>query len=654
MSALCGVYRVDGGPADPDACGVMMAALSHRGPEGSGTWSRGPVALGHQMLHSTPQSLHETLPLVRADRSLAITIDARIDNREELSRALSVPLSARETMPDSELVLKAYEAWDTGCAERLLGDFAFAVWDGPRQRLYCARDHMGARPLYYRWHDRTFAFASEVRALMSLPGVSWDLNDDVIAEFLLAWPFDNSVTFFREVEQVRPAHWLTVAPEGVRARQYWDPHPLPTTRLKRDEEYAEALRERVERAVRSRMRTVFPVAVQLSGGLDSSAVACIAARELRRQGKRLFAVSSVLPPGHPGPESDERQYIQAVVAQEDNIDLVPVCAEGATPLDNLAALSAHYHAPVTDPFYYMEHALLQAAAARGARTVLSGYGGDMAASYNAREALVQLVWGGHWVRLARLVPPCAGVQEVPRLRLLRRAATYPVRPALHVLRRAFGGTSRSRGDLPTAAGVVFARTATFRAARRRMRRSFADTMRVSDGIRRGVSVESDLANALAYEDATGGRYRLHPCMPLVDKTIVELVLTVSPEGFLAGGWPRGLFLKAMAGILPPEVLWRRSKGVFTPDYHARVLSARDTIRSLVDSVSQDQHVNRYISTAAITRQLELVSVCASRDAWETATQAIVGRGCALAAFLQWAGSREAGKNVLAGVIPQHL
>jgi asparagine synthase (glutamine-hydrolysing) len=172
-----------------------------------------------------------------------------------------------------------------------------------------------------------------------------------------------------------------------------------------------------------------------------------------------------------------------------------------------------------------------------------------------------------------------------------------------------------------------------------MQRAFADTMRVGDGMRRGVAAESDLANTLAYEDATGGRYQLHPCMPLVDRTVVELMLTVPLEALLAGGWPRGLFRKAMARVLPPEILWRRSKGVFTPDFHARVLTARDAARSLVHTVSQDQLVNRYVSTAAITRQLEKVSVCASRDAWETATQAIVGRGCALAAYLQWVGSR---------------
>src|SRR5271155_2078366 len=142
MSAICGLYRRNGAPVSADAVQSMLGRLLHRGPDGHAVWSKNAVGLGHAMLHVTPESLNEPLPLVTGDDAYAITGDARIDNRAELIAALETgpPLQG---LPDSALILAAYRKWGQGCAAHLLGDFAFAIWDERNKTIFCAVDGVG-------------------------------------------------------------------------------------------------------------------------------------------------------------------------------------------------------------------------------------------------------------------------------------------------------------------------------------------------------------------------------------------------------------------------------------------------------------------------------------------------------------------------------
>src|SRR5262245_20600165 len=161
----------------------MVASVAHRGPDASGSWCQGAVGLGHRMLWTTPESLSEKLPLANQAGDLAITADARIDNRDELTAALGLPPHSGVT--DSMLILLAYEHWGEHCPEKLLGDFAFAIWDGRKRVLFCARDHFGVKPFYYCHSGRLFAFASEIKALLSLPEVPRRLNEVRVADYLV-------------------------------------------------------------------------------------------------------------------------------------------------------------------------------------------------------------------------------------------------------------------------------------------------------------------------------------------------------------------------------------------------------------------------------------------------------------------------------------
>lgn len=196
MSAIAGLYRRDGRPVDRAELERMTARLAHRGPDAAGAWIQGPVGLGHRMLWTTPESHQERLPLASDSGDVAITADARIDNRDELIAALGLSDRRGVGLTDSELISCAYARWGEDSPKRLIGDFAFALWDKRRQFLFCARDHSGVKPFYYHLSDRIFVLGSEIKALFSLETVPRQLNQVRVADHLAGLFEDESITFF--------------------------------------------------------------------------------------------------------------------------------------------------------------------------------------------------------------------------------------------------------------------------------------------------------------------------------------------------------------------------------------------------------------------------------------------------------------------------
>ncbi|MGH9503141.1 MAG: asparagine synthase (glutamine-hydrolyzing) [Terriglobales bacterium] len=281
MSGIAGLYHLDGRPIDPPAIEGMTQAIAHRGPDGIQHWIDGPIALGHLKLQTTPESGHEKQPLANPAATLCLTLDGRIDNRSELRRMLDASSVSLRDDTDAELVLQAYECWGEACLRRLLGDFSFAIWDGPKKQLFCARDHVGVRPFYYHRSPTRFAFGSEIRAVLALKTVPRRLNESRLADYLVQQldREDEESTFYQDVMRLPAGHSLTVGPGGFALRDYWDLKAPPVLKLGSLQEYGEAFREVFVEAVRCRLRSTHRVGATLSGGIDSSSVVC-ATREL--------------------------------------------------------------------------------------------------------------------------------------------------------------------------------------------------------------------------------------------------------------------------------------------------------------------------------------------------------------------------------------
>ncbi len=217
MSAITGIFYRGDDTVEETIIKKMNDSLSHRGPDGSDFWFEGSVGLAHQMLHTTNESLHEKLPL--EENGMVITADARIDNRNELSHKLNIP--DKENISDSYFILKAYERWGEKCPNELLGDFAFAIWDTWKGELFCARDHMGVKPFYYYLTDELFAFATELKAILSIAEVPRKINDVRIAQYLLSILGDKEITFYEGIQRLPAAHTLKINSKNIFCDKYW-------------------------------------------------------------------------------------------------------------------------------------------------------------------------------------------------------------------------------------------------------------------------------------------------------------------------------------------------------------------------------------------------------------------------------------------------
>jgi asparagine synthase (glutamine-hydrolysing) len=317
MSGLAALFHRDGRPVEGAAVGRMLAAAPYRGPDGTCVRVGATVGLGHARMIVTPEEEDEQQPLLSPRTGCILTADVRLDNREELLARLPERLSPMTT--DAEIILRAYETWGADALPQLLGDFAFVLWDPRGQRLVCARDTSGQRTLYYRLDHRTFAAASEIQQLLQDPTVPVTPNEERIRDFLVPLNMfqnekDQAATFFAGISALPAGHVLTVEQGAERIQRYWDLGAPAELRYRGDDEYAEHYLSLFSDVVRARLRASRPIGVLLSGGLDSSSVACVA-QELYGRGVAQNAGFVGFHLDFDGLECGERGFVHEIEAK---------------------------------------------------------------------------------------------------------------------------------------------------------------------------------------------------------------------------------------------------------------------------------------------------------------------------------------------------
>lgn len=230
MTAIAGVWSSDGRLDAGDACGRMLAAQQMYGPHGSSVWDGGNVAIGRRLFRTLPEDAHDRQPQAGGDGRWRLVADVRLDNRDEIAAALGIPADRLRSMADAALLMMAWERWQTDCMARLLGDFAFAVWDADEHRLFLARDALGGRPLHFHQGDGFLAFASMPKGLHALPQIPYAPDEEHAAEFLALLPETGPGTFFKGVSRVEPGQLVIASAYGLSNRRHWDPRPGTTRR----------------------------------------------------------------------------------------------------------------------------------------------------------------------------------------------------------------------------------------------------------------------------------------------------------------------------------------------------------------------------------------------------------------------------------------
>jgi asparagine synthase (glutamine-hydrolysing) len=545
MSAINGIFERRGAAFSSAAFCASLDALADYGQEGSHQWFSSSVGLGYQKTTLWNTDCFESLPAYDPAARLAITSDARIDNRRELCDALTIAASEQKNLPDSRLILLAWRKWERDCPRHLIGDYAFAIWDENRQTLFCARDHIGARPFYYSLTPERFIFAGDIKGVLAVPGVSDELDEDfVIASLADKRFYRKDLTYFAEIRRLAPGHTLTVQAETERLEQYWFPENVKEVRFAKDTDYPEAAREIYTRAVADRLRTTEKVGVHLSGGLDSSSVAVLAARERRKRNLTPPVVLSWQPP----PDDDlalSREYAQIkIVCEQEN--LIPhFCPMNAG--DVLAILKKD---PTREPIHITlqtENTIQREAAKHGVRLILSGWGGDEGLSYDGRGYYAELLLRGRWWRLFR------------ESRKYGSALKFIGREAILLL---FPDRNEALKKLATRSLKSVTRAKSFIRAELKGQVKFHKIPCRQTSIRSTLVwlwTRGMLAERVESWAAHGAPLKIDYAYPLSDRRLLEFVAGLPREQFIRGKWKRWIMRQTLEGILPPEVCWQPDK-----------------------------------------------------------------------------------------------
>ena len=378
MSGIVGILRLDRGPVDAQLLRKLTQSLVFRGPDAKAIWidelDAGHVGLGHTLLKTTHEAEREHQPL-SLDGNVWIVADARVDGRSNLKAKLQTHAGRTELTDasDAELILRAYDVWDESCFEHLLGDFVFAIWDRRRQRLFCARDHMGVKPFYYAHIGPHFIFSNTLDCIRLHPAVSDRLNDLAILDFLLFdMNKDPGTTSFADIQRLPPAHTLECEQGKVSTRLYWTLPIAAPIYCSRPGECVERFRELLDTAVTDRLRTD-STGVLMSGGLDSTTVAASAQRVLRRDGAggSLVAFTQVFDSLIP---HEERHYA-GLVAEALKIPIEFQSSDDFPLFDGADKPEYHEPEPTHSPWSGSSMEQLRQLAARSS-VALTGLGAD--------------------------------------------------------------------------------------------------------------------------------------------------------------------------------------------------------------------------------------------------------------------------------------
>ena len=593
MCGIAGIVEVGGRGVDRALLTAMTTAQAHRGPDGDGFVCRGGVGLGHRRL-AIIDLVTGDQPMPNDDRTMWIVFNGEIYNYRELRTELEARGSRFRTQSDTEVILRAYEAYGADCVTRLRGMFAFAVLDERARQVFLARDRVGIKPLVYHWDGRRLLFASELKGILQAANVPRDLDLEALGEYLGYHYVAAPRTIFRAVRKLPPASTLTVSLDGgaPRVARYWTLRFAPQPRVSEDE-WIEGLKAQLAHAVRSHMISDVPIGAFLSGGLDSSTVVALMAQASSTP-VRTFSI------GFAETDFDELAYARQVAARygTDHYELVVK----PSALDVLPKLAWHFDEPFADssaiPTYYVSKITRE-----HVTVALSGDGGDENFAGYRRYARAQQLHERLDRGMLRLAQPLLrlaagalpvgapgqaytgflGAGEIGRY---HRLMTYERSETLrHLL------TSDLRGSVAAPGPAGFARLVAELGA--------PDYVSALQLIDIHTYLPEDI---LTKVDRASMAVSLESRVPLLDHVLMEYAATIPSSLKLREGQGKHILKRAMASSLPGDILTRRKMGFGVPLGEWFRGELRELVRDvLLSRVARERGMFR---PAAIARLLD--------------------------------------------------
>lgn len=546
MCGIAGIHRFDKNLVNKEVLEEMGGKLAHRGPDGSGIYVDQHMGLVHRRLKIIDLSDKAHQPMTYGGGRFVICYNGEVYNYLELKKELEEEGFSFESNSDTEVILASYARWGVGCVRKFNGMFAFAIWDSREKKLFCARDRLGVKPFYYHCSSKRFAFASEIKSLLSLRDVLVKPNHKVMRDFLVLGILNHSSeTFFEGICELKPAHILIIDRRGLRKESYWEIEVSD----KLDENgmvaiEAEKFRNLLTDAIRIRLRSDVPVGSCLSGGIDSTSIVCLiyalsSCNQKALSGEHLKTFSAV----SEIPYLDERSYIRLVNAST-NAEAHFVFPEIIDFIEELDKLIWHQEEPFSNASVYAQWCVFRSAAKAGIKVVLDGQGADeQLCGYRKFSYffLRELISRGEILCFLKEIcnSPAnfnffKGVDFRHSLRYFRGWQRYG---GLSKIVRPEAFFSAQKENVIGWAGSL-------------AQRILLDMTRYS------------LPSLLRYEDKNSMAFSIESRTPFLDYRLVEFLARLPLRLKIRNGWNKFILRDAMKGIIPEEIRWRRAKLAF--------------------------------------------------------------------------------------------
>ena len=568
MSGIAGWIRFDGGPIEPERAERLLAELAFGGADIHDVWTNENVAFAASLPWTTHEAVGSIQPLIDANRQLAMVFDGWLSDPQALAVELQGRGANPHTRKDAALVLAAYIAWGETCVDHFDGEFAFAIWDGARNRAICARDRMGIRPFYYAWNEQQLLFCTDVAPILAAAGRPFALNIDAVAGYLAGESPSNVETLWEGVLRLPAATHMAVDGDPPKPLRYWRPEQIPPLILKSERDYVAAYRDILFESVRRACRSRAPVACEVSGGLDSSALYCVAHALDRRGALPAPGLLGYTLNFENDAAADEIGYARSVGRHcETTIREVPPLTAGPDLVWDYAQRLRDFPG---FPSMFMAQPMYQAMANDGCHVVLGGLGGDEWLTGSRDDYAENLRHGRLRALLARLRLDAQQASGSELALFLARDAALPLLPAgarttYRALRRLKRRLLRQPADNFGACYWLSPEMRRLAAARRRAELRDANLVSSAHpGMQdRLASLHScGIADGTAKAVRFAAGFGLQSRLPMRSRAMVEFAFATPEHLRLRGRTTKFAHRESLRGIMPEDVRLRSTKSDF--------------------------------------------------------------------------------------------
>jgi len=571
----------------------------------------GSGGFGHMQISSSFETQYENLPIISPCGNYLFTAYARLDNRDELGNKLGLSFKEIETVSDTNLVLRSYLKWNKDCVQHLLGDWIFAVYNIKEKQLFLAKDQGGNTGIYFSSNHNYFCFSTSVKGLLSLNWISQKIDKATVIALLVAGRRHKpDQTIFKYIFNVKPAHFLKVNKGDVQKQtRYWDIRDIKPINYNKEEEYIEHFISLYQDAITSRIRTKGEIGIMLSGGLDSSSIAALAAPKLYEQGKKLYSFTSV-PMHHDHFEdkypftTDESAYVQHIADYIGNIHTTFTKASSYNPLssmENSLNQMGHLVNMVYNSYWIQD--VFDLAKKRGITRMLTGQLGNYTISWESTDYILKDLLQGKINSTYHEILNWSNYNDIKHYEAFKKLVLLPFKQRMKGCLKKFRPVHKSSLFNNTILNTDILKEI-----------DIFKELNELDYIP-GYTIEKDperlrqrlYTSQISEIGLVYNQYRLENGIECVDPTqdfrIAEYTFGLPKKLWVSKGSNRYLIRKAMEGQIPNEILDNKYKNPQAADIGMRMVNLPE-IEPIVSMVNTNPEIQQYIDVKKLSFHLK--------------------------------------------------